>query len=184
MLEQLVKQIKGLNNEDYNRLAYFVAVEEKQRRDALPEVEKAEAELVRDLQDAGQLPRPNAGTEATADNAPAWQNPGTDRPRMYHVGQTVTHNGRTWVSRHLGLNHWEPGAHGVDSRIWEDITPAPELEPGADGASGIPAWQPGKNYQIGTLVTHNGQTYRVAQAHTSAEHWQPQATPSLYQIHH
>lgn len=183
-MKEIQRLIKGLSEDDFGTLRYWVAVTETDRRNALPAVQKAEAELVRDLQDAGQLPKPAAAEEGHAEHVPAWQSPGTGHAQMYHTGQVVTHNGRTWVSRHEGLNHWEPGATGVDERIWEDITPAPEPTPDSDASSGPPAWQPGQNYAIGTLVTFSGQTYRVTQDHTSADHWQPPSAPSLYQIHH
>lgn len=53
-------------------------------------------------------------------------------------------------------------------------------------ATVYPAWETGKAYVQGDLVTYsvNGvgdpQLYRVAQAHTSQADWLPNSTPALY----
>lgn len=39
----------------------------------------------------------------------------------YALGQTVTHNGKTWESG-VANNVWEPGATGVGENIWKDVT--------------------------------------------------------------
>lgn len=42
---------------------------------------------------------------------PAWEQP--DSTNTYQTGDTVTHNGRTWVST-VDNNSWEPGVYGWD----------------------------------------------------------------------
>lgn len=37
----------------------------------------------------------------------------------YEEGAIVKHNGKLWISMYQGKNIWEPGALGVDSRIWK-----------------------------------------------------------------
>lgn len=36
----------------------------------------------------------------------------------YQYGDTVTHNGKTWISTYQGQNVWEPGT--VDARFWAE----------------------------------------------------------------
>lgn len=49
-----------------------------------------------------------------------------------------------------------------------------------------PKYKPGRAYTVGELFTYgenavgDPQLYRVAQAHTSAEEWTPDANPALY----
>lgn len=155
-------------------------VAEVERRRAEPLVDAARAELVTTLRDQGTLTPPEAATpDAPPEQVPAWADPGTDHTRMYTVGAVVAHAGRIWESTHPGLNHWEPGTVGVDWRIWRDITPQPEPEPGQP-----PAWDgQGHTYEAGDLVTHDGQTWRCLQAHSSQPDWAPGAAPSLWATH-
>lgn len=181
--------LTSLPTQEWGQLLGWVVSVEKPRRDASPAVEQAQAEVVKELQDSGKLTPPPAATEAQATEAgraPDWQDPGTDHAAMYHEGDVVAHAGHLWVSRHPYLNSWEPGAQGVDGRIWEDITPKPAeetpTEPGTDAPAGsrAPQWAPGVQYVPGEEVTYNGASYRVQQAHTSQADWTPDAVASLY----
>lgn len=49
-----------------------------------------------------------------------WEPPGATNG--YPEGAKVKHIGKIWVSTHKGLNVWEPGAPGVDDRIWKEVT--------------------------------------------------------------
>jgi hypothetical protein len=42
-------------------------------------------------------------------------------------------------------------------------------------------WKPYTNYQAGDLVTYEGVTYKVKEAHTSLPGWEPTALPNLFQ---
>ncbi len=44
------------------------------------------------------------------------------------------------------------------------------------------AWVPNHAYNIGDIVTYNGNTYKCIQAHTSLVGWEPSAVPALWQI--
>lgn len=44
---------------------------------------------------------------------PEWEQPDSTNP--YHIGDKVTHNGKTWVST-VDNNVWEPGVYG-----WEEL---------------------------------------------------------------
>lgn len=49
-----------------------------------------------------------------------WEQPESNNG--YKEGDKVRHIGKIWVSTHKGLNVWEPGATGVDDRIWKEVT--------------------------------------------------------------
>ena len=94
----------------------------------------------------------------------------------YAKGSTVTHDGRLWRSVIDG-NVWEPGAPGVDERIWVDEGPADGSDPEPITA---PDWAADTAYAAGDVVTYNGVLYEVLQAHTSAVDWLPDQVASLY----
>ncbi|WP_018024372.1 carbohydrate-binding protein [Corynebacterium ulceribovis] len=179
---------------------------EQDRRRALPHVEQAQANVVKELQDAGKLPLPDALSDPdhlpeNLDDIPAWANPGTDHSAMYRHGDIVSHDGRVWQSTHPHLNHWEPGATGIDNRVWRDITPKPEPdpteetqtpddqaqehptadeEPPADeeptaeaSTPQPPEYTDNRSYKAGDTVTYNGNTYQAQQDHFSAPGWTP-----------
>jgi Glycosyl hydrolases family 16 len=54
-------------------------------------------------------------------------------------------------------------------------SPTPSATPTAS------PWKPFTNYVTGDLVTYEGVTYKVLQAHTSLPGWEPPALPSLFQ---
>ena len=144
---------------------------EWERRRASAVTEQAVTAVVTGLQDAGKIAPPPAGEDVGT--AVPWADPGTDHSAMYRQGAYVTHEGKTWLSRHPGLNHWEPGAAGVDGRIWLDVTPAPIDD--ETGESQIIAWGVGQEVQPGDLRTHDGQTWRCKTAHTTHAGWPPSA---------
>lgn len=41
-------------------------------------------------------------------------------------------------------------------------------------------WKPGEAYAVGLKLRHNNILYKVLQAHTSQEGWEPDAAPSLF----
>ena len=157
-----------LTDADLHDLSARIAAEWERRR-ASAVTDQAVTEVITGLQDAGKLTPPAAGTDTGT--AKPWVDPGTDHSAMYRQGAYVTHEGKTWLSRHPGLNHWEPGATGVDGRIWLNVTPAPIDED--TGESQIIAWDVGQEVQPGDLRTHNGQTWRCKTAHTTHEGWVP-----------
>ena len=142
---------------------------EWERRRASAVTDATVTEVITGLQDSGKLTPPPAGEDV--DTAVPWADPGTDHSAMYRRGVYVTHEGKTWLSRHPGLNHWEPGSPGVDGRIWLDVTPAPIDE--ETGEPQIIAWDIGQEVQPGDLRTHDGQTWECILAHTTHEGWAP-----------
>jgi hypothetical protein len=59
-------------------------------------------------------------------------------------------------------------------------TPPASPSPSASSSAAIPAWAPFVSYQAGDLVTFEGATYRVLEAHTSLPGWEPTKLPNLF----
>lgn len=187
-VETLQKQVENLTTDEWTEFFAWCGTVEYPRRKAQPLVDEAQAEVVKALQDEGKLTLPDALTDAEhlpedLSEIPAWAHPHTDHSAMYRQGDIVTHKTRVWQSTHPGLNHWEPGAQGVDSRVWEDITPQPNEgshEDEESDGSATTQWQAGLDLKAGDTVSYQGAAYEVLQDHTSAEHWAPDRTHSLY----
>jgi hypothetical protein len=64
------------------------------------------------------------------------------------------------------------------SQTSPSATPSPAPSKTTPAAS---PWKPFTNYQAGDLVTYEGATYKVLEAHTSLPGWEPTALPSLFQ---
>lgn len=198
-VEELQDQIQQLDDAEFQELLSWVVTPERERREAQPAIEQAQADIVTELQDAGKLEKPEAATEEQAKGdaaqVPEWRDPGTDHSRMYHYGDVVRFEGKLVRSTHQGLNSWEPGTLGFDGRIWEVIeepdttetsdesetSEAEETEePETAEQPDTPAWQPGIAVNPGQKYTHNGNTYEVIQAHTTQAGWEPSAVPALW----
>lgn len=187
-MDALRAQIQTLSDTDFTGLKAWIQTEETQRR----RTAIAEAEVIADLRDRGVItpPAPPVPDDQSHDVAayPSWKNPGTAHEKMYNYGDRVQHRGRIWESQSKGLNSWEPGAPGVYGFIWRDITddltrpesPAPPEE-GTPDTPTPKMWRAGLRLEVGDLVDFNGAVYTVMQAHTSADHWPPDAAHSLYQ---
>lgn len=185
-MEQLQQQIMALPTDEWQTLLGWMVSTEKHRRDALPAVERGQADLVAELQEAGKLDKPEAvdADQATEnpDKIPAWVSPLTDHALMYHSGAVVAHNNKVWESTHPGLNHWEPGAHGVDERIWADITDRVKGdEPGENTAGAVIPFGPGLPVKVGDIVEYQGARYKALSDHTTQEYWPPNEAHSLFQ---
>lgn len=187
--------VKVLGAEEFAAFKAWIVTTETDRRAAAPAVERAQAEVVAQLQEAGKLEKPAVATEVEPgkplEDYDPWVDPGTDHALMYRQGDIVAHDGRLVESTHSGLNHWEPGTLGLDGRIWRDVTPEPDPAPDAteppapaapDGTAAHPfAFAPGLALAVDQYVTDKGVTYKVIQAHTSAAHWPPDAVPAMFQ---
>ena len=119
-VEDIKQQIAALTPPEYQEVWSFVVNEEYERRNA----DRYTAKLVGEMQDKGELSKPDAVTEndvkAGAD-VPEWKDPGTDHSKMYPYGKIVRYQGKLVRSTHDGLNCWEPGTLGFDGRIWEVV---------------------------------------------------------------
>ena len=184
--DSILSLVPLLTDGELDDLRYHLNREEPKRR----EKESATAEVVSDLRGTGDIKGPAADTiedvlAGDTSTNPAdyktWQNPGTDHSKMYTYHQTVSYKGRIWTSETRNLNSWEPGT--VPSHIWRDVTdeleeantPVDEVE-----AGDIKPFKAGVAVTPGDKVSFNGHTYEVITAHTTADHWPPDAASSLF----
>lgn len=185
ILDELQERIKGLSRDEYEQLKTWLFGEEEPRRQAAPIVEQAQATLVEELWGTHPELRPEATTEEAWVNSglepPVWVRP-TGAHDSYPVGAVVTHAGRVWENVHPGINGWEPGAVGVDERIWREITKTDTpAAPPADTAGGVVIeWGPGLPLQPGDRIAYQGAAYEVVQAHTTQAGWEPPTVPALF----
>ena len=186
-LEEVKAGIQTLTDSEAAHLTSWLdGVETARRRDAKV-AGVAVADCVGKMQDAGTLPKPAAATTPPATTAeiagiPAWVNPGTNHAKMYRKGAIVRWNGKVWQSMTDQLNSWEPGATGVYSNIWRDITPTPPATPDGTPAPAAPAVTAFKQptgahdaYPKGAQVSFEGTTYESL---INANTYSPSAYPA------
>lgn len=65
------------------------------------------------------------------------------------------------------------GGKPWDGQLWQVVT---TTQPPTNST----AWRVGATYKAGDIVTYNGKTYRVLQAHTSQIGWEPFNVPALF----
>ncbi|CAB0927480.1 hypothetical protein FRC0470_02045 [Corynebacterium diphtheriae] len=171
-LEAVKEQVKKLTDPEWDDFFTWAGTQEYQRRQALPLVNSAQAEVVKALQDEGKLTKPDALTDPDRlpediTDVPEWANPGADHAAMYRRGDIVRVGEKIYQSQFDGLNHWQPGGEGVLPTIWLDITPVPKVtdEQGHEVEAGtvenpIP-WKAGIELHEGQFTTHGGKLYRV-----------------------
>lgn len=167
-METIKQRIQALNGVDFAELRRWIFDDEVQRRQALPAVQEAEVELVKDLAAQGEITRPEVATEEAAINGdgivPAWRDPSSKKSQAYMRGDAVLDDGRIYINRADGLNKNRPS--DPDSG-WEVYNPpkkdAPEAE-APEAPAGPPAWREPANkdelYPAGAEVTHQGKTWR------------------------
>lgn len=204
MIQEIKNSIRQLGDQDFRELRAWVITEEASRRREEPAIRRGQQEIISELQDSGKIPKPEyANVEGVKPGAafPDWVSPGTTHALMYPRGAVVKNNDRVWESQ-LDMNHWEPGAFGVDEYIWRDITHLTELKEAEDveevedneGVEGgeentgeetppppaIP-FGPGLPLLEGDIVEHEGDHYRVISPHTTASHWPPDQAHALFE---
>lgn len=192
---ELRRSVETLTDEQLRELTDLVMYVEPRRR----RQEAAMADTIDALRASGELDAPKTAViepdkELAVADVPAWVDPGTVHSRMYTGGAVVSHRNRIWLSEHRGLNSWEPGAPGIDERIWRDITDevtgkdagdtdagdTDASTPGAAQDGAIP-FKAGLDLKKGDVVEFQGARYRVVQPHTSASNWTPPEVPALFQ---
>lgn len=188
MVQEIKENIQQLGDQGFRELKTWLLLEESARRAQEPAVRAGQQEVIAGLQSEGKLPKPEyASVEDVKPDAtfPDWVNPGTSHALMYPRGAVVRHNDRVWESR-LDMNHWEPGASGIDERIWLDITHLTELreaedvEDTEDTVTPTP-FAPSLEVKEGDIVAYEGNHYRVLASHTTASHWKPGEAHSLFE---
>ena len=188
--------VEGLKAIPEDRLMEAAAAVSRERRErpARAAEEKARAEIVAGLAEtAPELVSAHVTLEEAKDNpskVPAWANPGSDFLKAHRQGGVVKHAEKYWVSETEVLNVWEPGAEGVHTTIWRNVTnevlpPAPKTDgsgkviPQGTQANPFP-FVAGVQVKAGQYVTYQDTTYKVLQGHTLADHWAPNVAHSLF----
>ena len=182
-METIKQQIQALNGVDFAELRRWIFDDEVQRRQALPAVQEAEVELVKDLAAQGEITRPEVATEEAAINGdgivPPWVDPQGRKHQAYFMGDAVLDGGKIYINRKQGLNSVRPST--VDSG-WVVYNPPKEAAPGEPGETvpevpeetpGVPAWNEPANktelYPAGAEVTHQGKQWRSTVDNNRAE---------------
>lgn len=181
-METIKQQIQALSGVDFAELRRWIFDDEVQRRQALPAVQEAEVELVKDLAAQGEITRPEVATEEAAINGdgivPPWVDPQGRKHQAYFMGDAVLDGGKIYINRKQGLNSVRPST--VDSG-WvvynppkEDETEVPETpQEVPEAPAGPPAWREPANkeelYAKGAEVTHNGMQWRSTVDNNRAE---------------
>lgn len=104
----------------------------------------------------------------------------------YRQGEKITHNGTVYTSV-IDFNVWSPEAYAAGWAVEgeEPDTPLEPVEPDEPDEAVEPEpveeWRPGMPVQVGQLLTHNGSTWRVRQAHTTQAGWEPLSVPALFE---
>lgn len=189
--------VEGLRAIPEDRLMDAAAAVSRERRErpARAAEDRARAKVVAGLAEtAPELVSAHVTLEDAKTNpgkVPVWKNPGVEFLKAYRQGAVVKHVEKYWVSETENLNTWEPGAAGVHTTIWRDVThevlpPAPKTDDAgkviAQGTQGNPfPFVAGVQVKAGQYVTYQDTTYKVLQGHTLADHWAPTAAPSLFQ---
>ncbi|MGV6808689.1 MAG: glycosyl hydrolase family 18 protein [bacterium] len=120
-------------------------------------------------------------------NATAWSGAAVS----YQVGDQVTYDGKLYqvIVAHTSVANWYPDQTWYFELIGDAATDNSNTVDDADNndsdnnsgnddnnTGNIPAWSGAAvSYQVGDLVTYNGDTYRVKLAHTSVANWYPDA---------
>lgn len=126
-METLKQQIRGLDTPDWHDLLSWIVGPEKQRRDAAPVVEAAQAEIMAEVWEVQPDLKPKfVGTvdpetptlDALLAQLPEWVQP-TSKASAYPPASLVKRKGRAWRNRRRGLNSNEPG---TPFSGWEDVT--------------------------------------------------------------
>lgn len=201
-INEAKQAVMELSDYEWDMFLTWAIHDHREYRKNRPIIEKAQAELVVEMVDAGKVPGPKYVTreEALAGvKPPAWVDPGTDLTKMYPTGAVVARKRRIYLSAvEDKLNGWEPGGDGVQDHIWRDITDevkqaqadaaAAEAEetagvledagaeggPAADGSTERPwPFEVGRKATKGQYVTYEGKLFRMAQDHTMVDHYRP-----------
>lgn len=204
-LEEVQQHAQTLSDSDLRTLRTWITTTEFPRREAAPQIEQAEAELVAQLQEQHPELAPEYATDVEqADTLeelfaklPAWVQP-TSKASAYPPMSLVKHGERAYRARRL--TDKEPGTP-FDG--WEDMTdhylrPEPiadgnDPEVGADAPGLItepenitPApmaqpWKAGEWYSAGELALDEGVAYVSQRLHRATDTNRPSAGAKEWQ---
>lgn len=195
-LEEAQTLCQTLPNDDLTRLRTWITITEMPRREAQPQIEQAEAELVTQLQAQHPELAPDYATDvAVVDTLeelfaklPAWKQPAS-KATAYPPNSLVKHQEKAYRARRLTdkepgtpFDGWEdvtadflrpePIADGNDPEVGTDapglITePEPEPEP-VTPAPQVQEWYAGAKIEAGIPWRHDGQVHIAKINHTAS----------------
>ena len=194
-LEDAQALCKELPQEDLGRLRTWLTLTEIPRREALPQIEAAEAELVAELQEQHPELAPKYATQlddvATMEDLlaklPEWVQP-TSKANAYPPMSLVKHQEKAYRARRLTdkepgtpFSGWEdvtadflrpePIADGNDPEVGTDapgLITEPEPEPEVTPAPQAQEWYVGAKIEQGIPWLHDGQVYIAKTSHTAS----------------
>lgn len=126
-MDDLKTQVEALAPEQWGEFLGWVVGPERNRRNALPAVEAAQAEIMAEVWEAqpdlkpayvGTVDPDTPTLDALLAQLPAWVQP-TSKASAYPPASLVKHLGKAWRNRRRGLNAAEPG---TPFSGWEDVT--------------------------------------------------------------
>lgn len=126
-MDDLKQQVMELAPEAWEAFIGWVVGPERDRRNAMPAVEAAQAEIMAEVWEAqpelkpafvGTVDSETPTLDALLAQLPAWVQP-TSRASAYPPASLVKHLGKAWRNRRRGLNSAEPG---TPFSGWEDVT--------------------------------------------------------------
>lgn len=171
-MEKLKESVRQLAETDFQEFRSWIFLDEVKRREAQPEVEQGQVEMVKELAEAGTIQRPETVSEEAAINGngvvPRWVDPAGRRDKAYLQGEAVVDDGGIYFNRKTGFNYARPNS--PDSG-WERYNPPKHSEEQAEveppAPAGAPAWVEPSNkqslYAQGARVSHNGAEYESLQ---------------------
>lgn len=174
MIGEIKQEIQALSEVDFAALRRWIFADEVKRRESLPAVEEAQAGLIQDLAEQGEITRPEVATEQAAINGdgivPPWVDPQGRTHKAYMRGDAVLDEGRIYINRADGLNYARPSAPDSGWVVYNppkedeaESPAAPEEEP-EEALAGPPAWREPANkdelYPKGAEVIHAGKQWR------------------------
>ena len=196
-MESLKQQVQALTPEEWQEFLGWCVTTESKRREALPAVEAAQAELVEEIWEqqpnlkpafVGTVDPDTPTLDALLKQLPPWAQP-TSKANAYPHASLVKHLGRARRNRRRGLNSNEPG---TPFSGWEDVTddllkPVPVQDGNAEDADTTDApglitepepenvtpapqvqeWYVGAKIEAGIPWRHDGQVYIAKTSHTA-----------------
>lgn len=200
-IDDIKTAITQLVADDYEQLLSWVIGDERDRRQTQDAVDKARAQDAQELWETHPELKPQFATDVEPETSldqlitkvAAWAKP-TSRATAYPPAALVSHDGKLWRNRRLGLNAKTPGdifsgwqdvtrdflrddpinTEGEDAPglITEPDTPDEPVEP-VEPAPTVPEWREGELITKGTTRLYNGDLYVSQRLHTTRDDRRP-----------
>ena len=210
-IDDIKTAITQLGADDYEQLLSWVIGEDRDRRQTQDAVDKARAQDAKELWETHPELKPQFATEVEPETSldqlitkvAAWAKPAS-RATAYPPAALVSHEGKLWRNRRLGLNAKTPGE--IFSG-WQDVTrdflrdepinndgedapglitePAEPSDPSeptgpVEPAPPVPEWREGELITKGTTRLYNGHLYVCQRLHTTRDDKRPDTSTDYW----